>query len=112
MASADVTEEQLANSNEPEFQGALASKKEAQTQAAQAPQEYRSFEGEQVEQAQGEAAGAAQAQVQAMHGDRAALLTQVMGKQTGAKAQDEAARAKVRRYPADLRQTRPKLKVL
>jgi hypothetical protein len=95
MAKADVTDQQLANSNEPEFQGALASKQEAQTSAAQAPQEYRSFEGEQVGQAKNEAAGAAQAQLQGMHGERAALLTKIAGQQSGAKAQDEAARAKV-----------------
>jgi hypothetical protein len=95
MSKADVTEEQLANSNEPEFQGALDSKREAQTSTSQAPQEYRSFEGEQVNQAQTEATGAAQAQLQAMHGDRAALLTKVMGHQVGAKTQDETARAKV-----------------
>lgn len=95
MSKADVTDEQLANSNEPEFKGALASKQEAQTSAAQAPQEYRSFEGEQVGQAQNEAAGAAQAQLQGMHGDRAALLRRVMGHQAGAKTRDEAARAKV-----------------
>lgn len=95
MAEAEVTDEQLAKSNEPEFKGALDSKKEAQTQAAQAPGQYRAFEGEQVNQAQGEAVTAAQAQLDTMHGDRSSLLTQVAGQQTGAKSQDEAARAKV-----------------
>jgi hypothetical protein len=95
MAQENVTEEQLAKSNEPEFQGALSSKQEAQTHAAQAPQEYRAYEGEQVDQAKTDAAGTAQAQLEGMHGDRAQALTQVMGQQTGAKTQDEAARAKV-----------------
>ncbi len=95
MDQADVTEEQLANSNEPEFQGALASKQEAQAHSAQAPQEYRSFEGEQVNEAKTEAAGTAQAQLQGMHGARATALTRVLGQQKGAKTEDEAARAKV-----------------
>src|SRR5919202_17632 len=44
MASAHVTDEQLAKSNEPEFQGALAAKKTAQTDAAKAPEAYRQKE--------------------------------------------------------------------
>jgi hypothetical protein len=95
MVDEDVTEEQLSKSNEPEFQGALASKKEAQTQAAAAPQEYRSYEGEQVNQAKAQAVGTAQGHLQSMHGDRAQVLTQIAAQQTGAKSQDEAARAKV-----------------
>ena len=95
MAEADVSDAQLEKSNEPEFKGALDSKKEAQTQAAQGPQEYRSFEGNRIQQAQTEASGTAQTELQSIHGNRSALLTQVVGQQTGAKTQDESARAKV-----------------
>ncbi|MDY6902178.1 MAG: hypothetical protein SWZ49_29525, partial [Cyanobacteriota bacterium] len=51
MVEANLTEEQLALSNEPEFQNALAAKQEAQTNANQAPQEYRQFEQNQLTQA-------------------------------------------------------------
>ena len=95
MADEDVTEEQLSKSNEPEFQGALASKKEAQTQAATAPQEYRSYEGQEVNQAKAQAVGTAQGHLQSMHGDRAQALAQIAGQQTDAKSKDEVARAKV-----------------
>jgi hypothetical protein len=95
MADENVTEQQLSKSNEPEFQGALASKQEAQTQAAKAPQEYRGYEGEEVNKAKAQAAGTAQSHLHSMHGARAQALTQIAGHQTGAKAQEEAARAKV-----------------
>jgi|GEM_PF-2827405 len=95
MASAEVTDEQLANSNEPSFQGALAAKTEAKAQAATAPNEYRQFEQGQIAGAEAEAAATAQAKTQAMHGDRAALFTQVDGQQNQAKGKDEQARAQV-----------------
>ncbi len=101
MAESDITEEQLAKSNEPAFQSALDSKKEAQTHAAEAPQDYRQAEQEQISQAKTEAVGSTQANLQGMHGDRAKLLTQVAGKQGQAKGKDEQARAKV---AADLKQ--------
>ena len=91
----EVEESDLEKSNEPEFLGALASKREAQAQAQTAPQEYRQFEGEQVTQGETEAAVMAQDRTQAMHGDRAQLLTQVVGQQGQAKSKDEQARDKV-----------------
>ncbi|NET82268.1 MAG: DUF4157 domain-containing protein [Moorea sp. SIO1F2] len=95
MADADVTTEQLANSNQPQFQTALAAKQEAQTNASQAPQAYRQFEQDQLTQAQGEAATTAGQQLQGMHGSRAQLLAQVTNQQIQAKGKDEQERAKV-----------------
>ncbi|MBE7531190.1 MAG: hypothetical protein HS099_15830 [Ardenticatenaceae bacterium] len=95
MADAEVTEEQLANSNEPEFTGALESKKEAQTHAREAPTEVRVAEQEHITTAQTEATAVAEQQTQAMHSDRAALLAQVEGRQETAQTADEQARAKV-----------------
>ncbi|WP_293080450.1 DUF4157 domain-containing protein [Moorena sp. SIO3H5] len=95
MAEADVTTEQLAKSNEPQFQTALAAKQEAQTNASQAPQGYRQFEQDQLAQAQGEAATTAGKQLQGMHGSRAQLLAQVTNQQIKAKGKDEQERAKV-----------------
>ncbi len=95
MAEVGVTEEQLANSNEPEFTGAVAAKNEAKTQAQQAPQEYRQFEGEQITKAKTEAEAVAQAKTQAMHGTRAGAFLGVEGQQTQAKSADEQKRAEV-----------------
>ncbi len=95
MAEANVTEEQLAKSNEPQFQSALGAKQEASKKAKQAPQEYRQFEQKQLTQAQGEATATAEQKLQGMNASRAQLLSQVTNKQVGAKGKDEEARAKV-----------------
>jgi transcriptional regulator with XRE-family HTH domain len=55
MAEADVTPEQLASSNEPQFVQALDAKKGAQQRAVEAPQEYRQQEQGTLNQAQSEA---------------------------------------------------------
>ncbi|MEH2124217.1 eCIS core domain-containing protein [Nostoc sp.] len=95
MKEADVTEEQLANSNEPEFQGALAAKKDAQTNAQEAPPQYRQQEQGILATAQATAEATAQQHLQAMHGIRTQNLGQVGEQQVGAKSKDEQARAKV-----------------
>ncbi|BDI16346.1 hypothetical protein ANSO36C_21480 [Nostoc cf. commune SO-36] len=95
MQEADVTEEQLANSNEPEFQGALAAKKDAQTHAVEAPPQYRQQEQGILATAQTTAEATAQQHLQAMHGIRNQNLGQVTEHQVGAKGKDEQARAKV-----------------
>ncbi len=95
MAGADVTEEQLAKSNEPQFKAALTAKKDAKSDASQAPQAYRQSEEAELSQAQGEAVANSEGKLQGMHGDRAKLLTQVVGKQTEGKGKDEQSRAKV-----------------
>ncbi|MBD2534948.1 DUF4157 domain-containing protein [Nostoc flagelliforme FACHB-838] len=95
MSEANVTEEQLANSNEPEFQGALKAKEEAQTNAVQAPPKYRQQEQDLVKNAQAAALGTAQQNLQDMHGVRTQQLGQVGEQQVGAKSKDEQARVKV-----------------
>ena len=95
MQAADVTDEQLANSNEPEFKGALDAKQEAKTQAETGPQAYRQAEQDALGQAQGEAAGLAQERTQGMHADRASLFGQVVEQQSAAKTKDEQERLRV-----------------
>ncbi|MBD2535945.1 hypothetical protein H6G97_44120, partial [Nostoc flagelliforme FACHB-838] len=95
MTQANVTEEQLANSNEPEFQAALKAKKDAQTNATQAPQQYRQQEQNLLINAQATAEATAQQQLQRMHGTRTQQLGQVGNQQVGAKGKDEQARTKV-----------------
>lgn len=95
MSAANVTEEQLAKSNEPEFQGAVAAKKETQAHAQSAPQAYRQDEQGIVQQAQAGATATAQAGVATMHNDRATALAQVDSQQGQGKSADEKARAEV-----------------
>jgi hypothetical protein len=95
MAEAQVTDRQLERSNEPEFQGALKSKKEAQARAESDPKAFRLSEQKQLARAEGEAVTVAQRQLQAMHGERGKALNLVVGRQTQAQSRDEQARAKV-----------------
>ena len=95
MADAEVTEEQLANSNEPEFTDALDAKGEAQTAVQEAPQAYRAFEQEQISGAEAEAAAVAEESLAAMHGERTSGLASVDTQQGETKTQDEAKRAEI-----------------
>ncbi|BAY40198.1 hypothetical protein NIES2111_45810 [Nostoc sp. NIES-2111] len=95
MSEADVTEEQLAKSNEPEFQGALTAKKDAQTNAVEAPPKYRQQEQDILANAQATAETTAKQNLDAMHNTRSLNLGQVADHQVGAKGKDEQARAKV-----------------
>ncbi|MEH2156551.1 eCIS core domain-containing protein [Nostoc sp.] len=95
LAEADITEEQLTKSNEPQFQAALDSKKTAQTHSQTAPQAYRQGEQSQLSQAESTAAATAQEKLQGIHGERSQSLEQVTGKQVKGKGKDEQSRAKI-----------------
>ena len=95
MADAEITEEQLANSNEPEFTTALDAKNEAQTDAAEAPQTYRQDESSMIDAAQGEAVTAAATALGDMQMARVEGLTAVSSQQTETMSQDEQRRAEV-----------------
>jgi hypothetical protein len=95
MADAEITEEQIEKSNEPEFTGALESKKEAQASAAEAPGTYRQEEADQISSAEADAVATAQTQMQGMHDTRSGALTQVQGQQEQSKTEDEQKRAEV-----------------
>ncbi|MTJ08135.1 DUF4157 domain-containing protein, partial [Anabaena sp. UHCC 0204] len=95
MAEAKVTDEQLANSNEPEFQGALASKKQAQTSAEKAGPEYRQQEQNLITTAKATAESTAQQHLQQMQTVKTQNLTQVSSEQIGTKGKDEEARTKI-----------------
>ncbi|MEB3279642.1 MAG: DUF4157 domain-containing protein [Lyngbya sp.] len=95
MAEANITEEQLAKSNEPQFQSALDSKKAAQTHSETAPKAYRQAEQTQLSQAQSTAVATVQEKVQGMHDQRSQSLEQVTGKQVEGKGKDEESRAKI-----------------
>jgi hypothetical protein len=95
MAEADVTEEQIKKSNEPEFDAALEARDGARKQSAAAPAEYRAKEQDVLAKGRGEAEATAGAELQGMHGVRAQALAKVVGKKGETKSADEEKRAKV-----------------
>src|SRR5205807_8213020 len=84
MAQANVTDDQLKKSNEPQFSGALEAKKTAEDQSQKAPEVYQATENQVLGKAGADAKGAAGAGLQGMHGERAAALGAVTGHKTGA----------------------------
>jgi hypothetical protein len=95
FASQNITEEQLAKSNEPSFQSALASKKEAETQAAEGPCAYRQFEQGAIANAEKQARANAAVQTKGMHAQRVGAFGLVREAQGATKDKDEAARKEV-----------------
>ncbi|MCN9241157.1 hypothetical protein NGF19_10195 [Streptomyces sp. RY43-2] len=95
MAEADVTEEQLAKSNEPDFKAALGEKHKAEQHSATAPAQARAGEKAHLASAK---AGAAAAGAQAMNSltaTRHAAGKRVDGGKGEAKSKDEQKRAEV-----------------
>jgi phage-related protein len=95
MADANVTEDQLARSNEPEFTGALAAKKEGEAHSATAPGQVRESEAATLQAAAAGADQSGTAAVGSMIQTRAGVQSQVAAGKGGAKSAAETARAKV-----------------
>ncbi|MFF3334454.1 hypothetical protein ACFYWX_33725 [Streptomyces sp. NPDC002888] len=95
MADAEVTEDQLAKSNEPQFTDALSAKKEGEKHSATAPGQARGAEAKQLAAAkQGAAAVGAQAMT-GLAATRTATGKQVDGGKGATKSADERKRAEV-----------------
>ena len=95
MQENNITQEQLANANEPQFNAALEARNEIATHASQAPSNYRQQELQTLNQAQSEAQATSETHLTQMHGDRTQLLTQVGGSQNQTQTQDEQERTKI-----------------
>lgn len=95
MQQAEVTDEQLANSNEPQFTQALNKKKEAKQHSEQAPVQIRQHEQSILGSSQSRAQSTGQNQLEGMHTDRTNLLGQVMGQQEELMSQNTAERQQV-----------------
>lgn len=90
MEANEVTEPQLANSNEQAFTGALESKNEAQAQAAAAPAAYRQQESQQLSAARTDAEAQSNEQLTAMHAMRESALGSVLtGQETTAQTDQD-----------------------
>ncbi|MFF5089083.1 hypothetical protein [Streptomyces niveus] len=95
MADAEVTEEQLAKGNEPEFNEALSAKKTSEADAAKAPAKGKAAEEQQLAAAkEGAAASGAQAMT-ALTATRSAAGKEVDGGKGDTKTKDEKKRAEV-----------------
>lgn len=95
MSDAQVTEEQLARSNEPEFTGALKDKKEGEKQAATSPGVVRAGEDKTLSGAKAQAAQAGAAAMTSMAGARVKAGKEVGAGKEGAKGDDESKRTQV-----------------
>jgi hypothetical protein len=102
MSEAKVTEEQLEKSNEPEFKAALQSKQDAQQNAVEAPQDYRTGEAAALAQAQNSAQATGEAKAQETRSEKDQLLAQVFGLQGQTKGVDEGKRQEVATHISDI----------
>ncbi|MDQ0850364.1 hypothetical protein QFZ65_002302 [Arthrobacter sp. B3I9] len=95
MADAEVSDQQLAQSNEPEFQQGLADKKAAAEHAQTAPAEYRQQEQQVLQQGKAEAGTETAVGVAGMQGAKAAALANLVADKGKTKSKDETRRAEV-----------------
>lgn len=95
MADADVSEQQLAQSNEPEFQQGLADKQAAAEHSQTAPAEFRQQEQQVLQQGKAEASAETAAGVTGMQSSKAAALANLVADKGKTKSKDEAKRAEV-----------------
>ena len=95
MAEGEVTETQLAESNEPEFEQGLADKKAAAAHADTAPGEFRQQEAQVIAQGKADAAAETTAGVAGMQSAKGAALAKLVADKGKAKTKDEAKRAEV-----------------
>ncbi|MCX4533846.1 hypothetical protein [Streptomyces sp. NBC_01669] len=95
MADAEVTEDQLAKGNEPEFNEALSAKKTAETDSATAPAKGKAAEAKQLSSAKTAAAASGTQAMNALTATRAAAGKEVDGGKGDTKSKDEKKRAEV-----------------
>jgi hypothetical protein len=95
MADADVSEEQLAHSNEPELTGALAAKKAGEEHSSAAPGPVRAGEAATLQAAAGGADKAAVAMVGQMVGAKTTATNEVGTQKEGAKTAETEARTRI-----------------
>ncbi|WP_196777644.1 phage tail protein [Lentzea aerocolonigenes] len=91
----DVTDEQLRQSNEPQFQQALDAKGAAAAHADTAPGQFRAQEQQVLGQAKADASAETAAGVAGMQGAKGAALAKLVADKGKTKTKDEAKRAEV-----------------
>ncbi|MDQ4098645.1 MAG: hypothetical protein M3144_12360 [Actinomycetota bacterium] len=97
MKEAEVKEEHLEKSNEPQMQDAAKAKKEAEAHAAEAPGAIREKEAAAQKESQAGAAADAKGGMTGMVGTKASLAGKVESQKSAAKVKEEADRARISR---------------
>lgn len=95
LADAEVTEEQLAKGNEPDFNEALSAKRTAETDSEKAPAKGKAAENQQLTTAKAGAAASGAAAMTALTAARAQAGQKVDGGKGETKSKDEKKRAEV-----------------
>ena len=95
MVDNEITDEQLANSNEPAFVQTLDNKNQAQEHSKSAPQQLRVEEQTIVQSNKDSAKTSGDEQVSQMHEDRSNMLGQVEQQQQNTATEDTAERTKI-----------------
>ena len=95
LAEGEVTEEQLAQSNEPQFEQALADKQAAAKHADTAPGEFREHEKQVIEQGRADAAAETKTGVAGMQATKGAALAALVAQKGKTKSKDETRRTEV-----------------
>ncbi|MFJ2900735.1 hypothetical protein ACIO87_38545, partial [Streptomyces sp. NPDC087218] len=95
LADAEVTEDQLARGNEPEFDQALSAKKSAEADSAKAPAKGKAAENQQLNAAKANAAASGAQAMNTLTATRATAGKQVDGGKGETKSKDEKKRAEV-----------------
>ncbi len=95
MAAAGVTDQQLAQSNEPEFTGALAAKQDGEQHTASAPAAVRESEAGRLAAVTGAAQASGQAAMAGMTGARSSSGQRGQAAKSATKAKDEQDRARI-----------------
>lgn len=95
MAQGEVTEQQLAQSNEPQFEGALADKQAAAAHSQTAPGEFRQHEQDVVAQHKADASAQTATGVAGMQSSKGAALAALVAAKGKTKTKDEAKRTEV-----------------
>ncbi|HEU4328713.1 MAG TPA: DUF4157 domain-containing protein [Roseiflexaceae bacterium] len=95
MEQGEITPEQIQDSNEPDFQSALAAKNDTQARLLEALPAYRAKEQAQIQSAQAEAGALTEAGLGGMFASRGGTFTQIDGVQGGTKEHDEQRRASI-----------------
>ena len=95
MAEAEVTDEQIEKSNEPEFKSALKTRDEVEKHAEKGPADYRAKEEGVLDKGRSDAEGAEAKELEGMHGARTKSLGKAVEKKGETKTADETKREKV-----------------
>ena len=95
LVDAEVSEDQLATSNEPQFEQALTDKKTAASHADSAPADFRKTETAVLEQGKAEAQATTADGAAGMQSAKGAALAKLVADKGKAKTKDEAKRAEV-----------------